>query len=194
MLGTRFPAGRIPDTPTPPSNLRGPQVHLPATALLPAPSPRLPAFRPKSRSSSRPPGPYHLDAQLYGTFPAVMAPVPGPTLVLVRPNDVTPADPTNRILARVYADDATILVIKWAGANWCSSLQNSPYLGHRNCRTRWEWGRKESAPPSSEKVRGGRIGGCGWEEEPSFPSPTSKESKSRKLREETSLYFETIAS
>lgn len=80
----------------PTSNLRGPQVHLPATlCLLPAPSPRLPAFRPKSRSSSRPRA-HHLDAQLYGTFPAVMAPVPGPALVLVRPNDVTPTDPTNR--------------------------------------------------------------------------------------------------
>lgn len=56
-------------------------------------------------------------------------------------------------------------------------------------------GREDSAPPSSEEVRGGGIGGCGWEQESlPFPSPTSKESKSRKLREETSLYFETIAS
>lgn len=74
------------------------------------------------------------------------------------------------ILARVYADDATILVIRWAGASWCSSLQNSPTWGTETAE-QGGMGRKESAPPSSEKVRGGRIGGCGWEEEPSLSLP-----------------------
>ena len=39
-------------------------------------------------------------------------------------------------------------------------------------------GREDSAPPSSEEVRGGGIGGCGWEQESLlFPSPTLKKAR-----------------
>ena len=76
------------------------------------------------------------------------------------------------ILARVYADDATILVIRWAGGP--AGVQVSrialPTWGTETAE-QGGMGRKESAPPSSEKVRGGRIGGCGWEEEPSLSLP-----------------------